>query len=136
MTRSEGCRQGRGGRTAPAPRRLAEFPIDFLHRLYGRPKRSSRTHTSCSRRSVREFHCISVAGLEGQTTPNSTLESLRDYVQWAKKSHDPCFHVFVIDAGVMTFVTHCTLAMWESSRTQTTVHFRAQVGFEPSFNLT
>jgi len=24
------------------------------------------------------------------------------------KSHDPCFHVFLIEAGVMTFVTHCT----------------------------
>jgi len=24
------------------------------------------------------------------------------------KSHDPCFHVLLMEAGVMTFVTHCT----------------------------
>jgi len=25
------------------------------------------------------------------------------------KSHDPCFHVFLMKAGVMTFVDHCTV---------------------------
>ena len=24
------------------------------------------------------------------------------------KSHDPCFHVFLMEARVMTFVVHCT----------------------------
>jgi len=24
------------------------------------------------------------------------------------KSHDPCFRVFLMDAGVITFVAHCT----------------------------
>jgi len=27
------------------------------------------------------------------------------------KSHDPCFHVFLMEAGVMTFVAHCTLSV-------------------------
>jgi len=26
----------------------------------------------------------------------------------SRKSHDPCFHVFLMEAGVMTFVGHCT----------------------------
>jgi len=26
----------------------------------------------------------------------------------AHKSHDPCFHKKYMEAGVMTFVTHCT----------------------------
>ena len=28
----------------------------------------------------------------------------------AHKSHDPCFHTFLMDAGVMTFLAHCTLS--------------------------
>ena len=24
------------------------------------------------------------------------------------KSHEPCFHVSLMEAGIMTFVTHCT----------------------------
>jgi len=38
-----------------------------------------------------------------ETTPrlNSTV---------GHKSHDPCFHVFLMEAGVITFVTHCTLS--------------------------
>jgi len=24
------------------------------------------------------------------------------------KGHDPCFHVFIMEEGVMTFVAHCT----------------------------
>ena len=30
------------------------------------------------------------------------------YCTVAHKSHDPCFHKKYMEAGVMTFVTHCT----------------------------
>jgi len=32
-----------------------------------------------------------------------------DYCTVGPKSHDPCFCVFLMEAGVMTFVTHCTM---------------------------
>ena len=32
------------------------------------------------------------------------------------RSHDPCFHVFLIEARVMTFVAYCTLPPREIER--------------------
>jgi len=34
------------------------------------------------------------------------------------KSHDPCLHVFVTEAGIMTFVAHCTSQSCNYSRCQ------------------
>ena len=34
------------------------------------------------------------------------------------KSHDPCFHIFLMEAGVMTFVDHCTLGKANLSQTR------------------
>ena len=42
------------------------------------------------------------------------------------KSHDPRFHVFLMEAGVMTFVTHCTLYIPNPVLSQTRFFARCQ----------
>jgi len=49
----------------------------------------------------------------------NTLFSLlfkKDLCTVGRKSHDPCFHVFFMEARVTTFVAHCTATLMESSR--------------------
>jgi len=46
-------------------------------------------------------------GLVRDKNPLSTTYALD--CRAGRESHDPCFHVFLMETGVKTFATHCTL---------------------------
>jgi len=53
-------------------------------------------------------HKETILGLDHQRRAKGGLISLLMGRTVGHKSHDPSFHVFLMEAGVMTFVTHCT----------------------------
>jgi len=65
------------------------------------------------------FRPNTTASYQGYQQPD-----IKVFCTVSHKSHDPCFHVFLMETGVMTFVAHCTRDIMSCHPLDTSIKLR------------